>query len=279
MPIRYHVNIVPEGELVKLSVSGLQSRPAADSTRGEVRGFSQASHNRLMFLISSMKKHDMPLFVTLTYREFSNNFEEYKYHLHHFFVRLRRAFPKFGAIWKLEYQSRGAAHYHLLLWGVDYEDVLEWIPKNWNEIVQGDAVHLAFHRGELDNQHCVTPVRSWHGVKTYAAKYLGKIDDRYQTHTGRIWGKRGALPYGKRFTFKVDYHTYMAFRAAFLGYQGRDHTRQSLGLWGFAGNVADWIVYLEQLTREHEALSNPPPLWADDWRDMEPPQDDYIFLD
>ena len=39
---------------------------------------------------------------------------------------------------------------------------MEFIPEAWFEIAGGgDALHLAWHMGELDNDHCVQPVRSW----------------------------------------------------------------------------------------------------------------------
>ena len=79
-------------------------------------------------------------------------------------------------IWKLEPQERGAPHYHCLIWGVDEEDLFDFVAYTWYEIAgNNDRNHLKFHLGLLPNSKpCVSKVRSWRGVWAYASKYLGK---------------------------------------------------------------------------------------------------------
>ena len=61
--------------------------------------------------------------------------------------------------------------------------------------------HLRFHAGGYGNQHCVSVVRSWKGVWSYASKYLGKtfeVAGWENKPTGRFWGyiNREKIPFG-----------------------------------------------------------------------------------
>ena len=85
--------------------------------RGKVWGFSHASRARLIRLLNTIDS-EASVFVTLTYPgEFDNGLA--KLHLKRFANWFRNRFPSASFFWKLEYQRRGAAHYHLIVWGVD----------------------------------------------------------------------------------------------------------------------------------------------------------------
>src|SRR6185503_11803793 len=83
------------------------------------------------------------LFVTLTYpKQFPSDPGSYRSHLASFFKRLKRAFPTFSAIWKLEFQKRGAPHYHVLIFGVPFL-AKEWLSRCWYAIARsGDERHF-----------------------------------------------------------------------------------------------------------------------------------------
>lgn len=102
---------------------------------------------------------------------------------------LHRAYPECSGIWKLEPQERGAPHYHILLFGVDfihYSILAQW----WYEIVgSGDERHL-------QAGICIEAVRSREGVMHYASKlYMGKEIAGFEG-VGRFWGvfNRKKLP-------------------------------------------------------------------------------------
>jgi hypothetical protein len=143
----------------------------------------------------------LPFFVTLTYPSSFPDARSSKRHIKMFFQRFNRAFPGHGAIWKLEPQQRGAPHYHLLVWGCTVRDLYQFVPQAWFEIAgNGDNNHLLFHMGLLGNQHCVSEVRSWRGVWSYASKYLGKtFEVEGWDASGRFWGvvNRDNVPFGE----------------------------------------------------------------------------------
>jgi len=158
--------------------------------RGEVRGFSFQSRKRLIDLLHQVDRAavDVPLFVTLTYpAEWPADWKEYKRHLKAWVLRLRRAYPDASVIWRLEYQKRGAPHYHVLVFGIPFLPI-EWVSSSWFEVVgSGDVRHLA-----AGTQ--VARVLTWRGASYYCAKYLGKVQSGDGIPTGRIWGKSGPLP-------------------------------------------------------------------------------------
>lgn len=181
--------------------------------RGSINGFSRQSRARMLELIASiLRSAALPLFLTLTYPSKFPTVARSKRDLKIFIQRFIRRFPNAGGIWKLEPQERGAPHFHFLVWGVNLVEALGWVCKNWYEIAgDGDKNHLLFHMGVLKgSQPCVSQVRSWRGVWSYAAKYLGKtfeVAEWGNTWTGRFWGtfNRENIPFGEKKTLHVPY--------------------------------------------------------------------------
>lgn len=208
------VEVSPQGDYISLRSTG-RVTASSKSERGVIAGFSFRSRSRLMKKIAQLKRHHLPVFVTLTYPSvFPKDFEEYKYHVHKFLVYLFREFPGAGVIWKLEFQDRGAAHFHLLIWGVPLDVLMNYVPGSWYKIAGGgDINHLYWHQGLLGNgnKHCVQAVRSWRGVKSYAAKYMGKLDERIE-NTGRFWGIRGKVPFSPLLQFSMSMSAALEFR-------------------------------------------------------------------
>jgi len=224
---------------------------------GKIRSFSRRSRSRLNKKIATVRKSEIPCFVTLTYHEqYPTDFEEFKYHLHKFFANLHHKFPTFGAIWKLEFQKRGAPHYHLLIWGVSVEDLQKYIPSIWNKIAgYGSIEHLAWHNGELGhgNKHCVQEINSWNGVTSYAAKYFSKVDETLRS--GRIWGVRGHVPFSKILEFTVSLDVALKFRQYLANVRQYEFSR--LGFWT-SDYAVTWLLVLDFLIAADEAANTPP---------------------
>jgi len=228
----------------------------------------------------------IPLFVTLTYHEgIPSSFEGYKHHLDYFFIALLRRFPAAGSIWKLEYQFRGYAHFHLFVWGVPLDELRSFVPDTWHKIAgYGSSNHIKWHKGELGNGnvHCVQEVRSWGGVLSYASKYFAKLDD--QKVGGRVWGIRGShrvhvgyddkgkpkykkvsnVPFSKILEFKVSLDLALKFRAAVARQLNFDFQR--LGFW-CSNFSSDWLAFFAELDQNEFVENHPPddpPAWEDD---------------
>ena len=183
-----------------LSVTIPSNRPTlGGGKRGKVYGFSRNSRKRMLRLVNSINRTKVEprqaLFVTLTYPAvWPSDPKVWAAHLQAFRMRLERRWGIHAVIWKKEPQRRGAPHFHLLLLcdvktAAQVRIFRRWCSAAWYEVVgSGDAKH--FRAGTQ-----VETVRSWRGVVSYAAKYLGKESPGFVDQetgevlaTGRWWG-------------------------------------------------------------------------------------------
>jgi len=181
-----HICTFLDGGLVKVARSRVDRVQVGGGRRGIITGFSMGSRRRLMRMIAKTRKSELPAFVTLTYPgEYSQDPKVWKKHLRAFYARMKRKYPEACAIWKLEFQKRGAPHYHLLVWGVEWHKLRDFVPMAWYKVVKsGDIRHLL-----AGTQ--VEKVKSWRGVMAYASKYLAKLESVPSDAPGRFWGVLG----------------------------------------------------------------------------------------
>lgn len=184
----------PGASLVDVNVPRLRpQQPHKDAKpRGKIKEWSAASRARLKCFLGTLRREELAhaLVVTLTYpADFPapEDHAVYKGHLHTLQIYLRRKWPACSGIWKLEFQSRGAAHYHLMLYGlhgVELEVVRTWVRTTWYRIAHnGDR-----HRGMAATQ--VDQIKSVGGAVSYLIKYLSKDDQTMPGNFGgRYWGK------------------------------------------------------------------------------------------
>jgi len=156
------------------------------SGRGRIAGFSNKSRKRLFDFLSQVPRTAFSnglLFVTLTYpSEFPTDYKEYKAHLRAFLKRLYRKIGKeLPVLWRLEFQKRGAPHFHLIVWGISRLD-LQWLSRAWYNVVgSGDEKHLLAGTN-------VKSVRDRRLVLSYVSKYMAKGMALPDAMTGRVWG-------------------------------------------------------------------------------------------
>jgi hypothetical protein len=176
-----------EYSAVKIEIeNGREPHPLSCSHRGNVNGFSRKSRKRLFDLLASIPNSVLNqgvLFVTLTYPgEYPSEHEIYKSHLRAFLKRLyRKIGKKTPILWRLEFQERGAPHFHLLVFGVKRLD-LEWVSQSWYEVVESnDEKHLLAGTN-------VKFIRDRRAIVGYVSKYVAKVSLAKTAPTGRVWG-------------------------------------------------------------------------------------------
>jgi hypothetical protein len=170
----------------KHSQQGIKGR--GGGMRQAVQGFSEDSKRRMLFTFRNVV--GLRVLLTLTYpgkaelvptdgRVVKEHWDVMRRWLAHHGVR--------GA-WFLEFQRRGAVHFHVFLTG---EVPKEMVAKAWNRIAgQNDPDHLkAGIRIEA--------LRELHAAGAYAAKYLKKQEQKEVpegfSNVGRFWGLFGGL--------------------------------------------------------------------------------------
>lgn len=205
-----------------------ESEKVADEkkTRRCVIGLSRKSRLRLQVRINRCKF--LPghvFFTTLTYpAEFPAHCVA-KNDLRAFLKRIGRRFGKYGAIWRIENQKRGAPHFHIILFLgaiVPEHELTLWMVNAWYDIVgSGDPSHRIFG---VENQS----FRSARGLASYCSKYVSKLEegDRVRLIEGRQWGREGDFPEERiDFVFQTEKDFYCFWRII----------RRSKGLCGHVG--------------------------------------------
>jgi hypothetical protein len=128
------------------------------------------------------------IFVTLTYpHEYPQDPVLCKGHLKAFRKRLQREYKSFAAFWRLGIQTRGAWHFHLLLFvGSSFGPIGElrrFISSSWHEVT-GKVSEGHLHAGTR-----VEAVKRWKHVTSYVERYIAKPEEFPDgLKTGRIWG-------------------------------------------------------------------------------------------
>jgi hypothetical protein len=175
--------IYPNDCQVIYSHNGLCDPPS--SGKSEIEFFTKDSRRRLAF-VAANTHIIFTVMITLTYpKQFPANGEIVKRHFKRFKDSLLRKFPC-SYLWCIEFQRRGAPHYHVLIDSILPLDDKKWVSKRWYDVVgSGDAKHLqAGTRTEK--------LRSKRGGNRYIVKYAGKmrqkkVPDGYEK-VGRFWG-------------------------------------------------------------------------------------------
>lgn len=186
---RYWAQYTVSGAWVRLRSSGERQPRVPDIARGRIDSFSRRSRSRLIQQCVKVdrSKQAGALFVTLTYpSSWPADSSSWKRHLDSFWKRCQREYPHLSAIWKLEFQLRGAPHFHLLVYGQPFVPHA-WIAEQWFEVVgSGDEAH---RKAGTE----VRRVESYRHAAYYASKYLSKIQTNGEggAYVGRYWGVLG----------------------------------------------------------------------------------------
>ena len=157
--------------------------------RGVVQGFSAAARKRMLEMLNKLK-FERITFVTLTYPDVWNpDGHEYKKHLRRFRARIERKFGKVRVLWRLEFQRRGAPHYHLLFFDAPWIEK-EWLSDAWwGSVGSRDADHREYGTnikgvaGQGENGKIISYVAK------YAAKPLQEGTVKDDSWTGRYYGR------------------------------------------------------------------------------------------
>jgi len=246
------------------------------STRGVISGFSAKSRHRLLKLIATINfEGHKAIFVTLTYpAEFPDPMTA-KAHCRAFLKRINRMYPdvKPAVLWRLEFQERGAPHFHLMFFDLPFTEK-DTIQRLWMEVI-GVTDTRVFTRIEFIK----SPRQAMHYVAKYMAKRRGfsggfnglpypATDDEDTPQLGRLWGieNRINLPICPRIYFTVTgcWGAIWQFkRYARKKWRGVNNHFQK-GFTLFVSDSSQWLALFRHCVTDLDHYGDVPLF---DWRD------------
>jgi len=248
-----------QGRLVKAEVKTLGHQPNTHKhKRNVITDFSAQSRGRLFELFNSLKLNRRATFVTLTYPTSAVNQIDAKRHLRAFFKRINRMFNnrKISGIWRMEFQERGAIHFHVILFGLPFIHKTT-VSALWAQVTQ--------------TYHPFTRIEGVSGHKkltNYIAKYVGKVngdtDDGFNSLTylsayqfqqgekiGRVWGylNKKELPFDDKEVLELPFYfaSFMAFRDKAAAIHPPIFRSISFGFKIFVGSATSWLDYFHDI--------------------------------
>lgn len=158
--------------------------------RSKIVEFTMDSRRKLAFTAANTEVNFTHM-VTLTYpKEFETDGKMVKVHLNRFLSWLRAKVEGVEYLWFLEFQKRGAPHYHILI----------------NRAINKAEISIRWYKavGSFDVNHLcagtrIERVREEDGARRYAVKYAMKMEQKRvpaeYRNVGRFWGNsKGVKP-------------------------------------------------------------------------------------
>lgn len=173
----------------------LQARPNTNNRRSKITKLTHKSLSRLALTVTETETPLLSI-LTLSYgATFPSNGSQSKRHLNSFLSWLRsRGYTDY--VWFLEFQDRGAPHYHLLC-GWEYDKSLHRdIAHRWASILRKslDLTEDEFKaiRRQHNRKAVYEKIRKRDGAARYAIKYACKLEQKIVpvlfSNVGRFWG-------------------------------------------------------------------------------------------
>lgn len=104
---------ITEGAESKNKEGRKSDKGNSENTRTRRKQTLNEARNNIIRLVSC--NQDMKIFCTLTYKENFKDLENSRKHLEYFFKKLHKDYDNLKYLWVMEYQDRGAIHFHILL--------------------------------------------------------------------------------------------------------------------------------------------------------------------
>ncbi len=171
-----------------------KTHPATYTTkRGKIQELTYKSRKRCKLAIRNTI-HLMTTEAGVTYpKEYPIDGRTVKKHLNTLLQWLRRRNAEY--VWVIEFQERGAPHYHFILSRPFDEG--EW-SRAWNRIISADLPKYRDDPSALKHGAHIALIRHSGKYGNYMTTYLNKLDQKevpeYYQSVGRFWGMtRGLL--------------------------------------------------------------------------------------
>jgi hypothetical protein len=231
-PFRYAVELTPGSVRITRSSKVQNSlKPEGYKARTEINGWSAKSRSNMVSRMCSLDYQAMlgqpdrtPCLITLTYpgnwQAVVPDGESAMRHLKLFRARYERRWGEpLRAVWKMEFQRRGACHFHLFTSIPNRPGFAEWLSQAWTDIVAPDDAderekHLAAGTGldyntgvRANNPKRVAVYFAKHNSPNHGAKeYQNQPPAEWLAagSVGRFWGYWNTKPLTVRIPIGED---------------------------------------------------------------------------
>lgn len=255
----YHIDAeaLLQGGLLQVKTRSLNTPlKQRASGRRPVRFFTRKSRLAMLRMVSRLVERPA-LFITLTYRSNMRDHVAAKRHLDLALRWLKRFLPRSSILWRMEYQKRGAIHFHLIAFD-SYAVPVQSFTVYWQRLTGDDSYpDVKFVQ------------RGRRRLLAYVSKYLAKADDTQadgldnvpnsEMWVGRFWGvfNRKYLPFAQAQRLSIIHAgvLYALRRAVRRFLQGRCSVRflrmlkvgRPLGFTVFIDSAELWYTAVKQI--------------------------------
>lgn len=247
--------------------------------RGRITAWSYRSRARMLYRLASIdweKCSGIAEMVTLTYpSEFPLDGETCKAHLQAFRKRYERRWGPAQGAWKLEFQRRGAPHFHVLLYrpvDSEFRVFTRWVSRAWYHIVgSNDPRHLRAGTGvDRETFRRAGKKATARRIAHYFAKHAGpgrtgtksyqnEVPDAF-ANCGRFWGIWGVSP--AEVTVPVTREDAVQLRRFVRSYRRSQNRRASsastVRTWSLVDSPGAFVVQVTRWCRGPEVLHRTP---------------------
>lgn len=207
------ITLKAQGSLLEVKLPGQTEGSGGRKTA--ITDFTTSSRRTFLKAFARTKYDGKSIFLTLTYGQ---NYPAPKYakiHLDTLFKRIKRKFPKSSGYWRLEFQKRGAVHFHVILFNLPFWDKKD-VKKAWAEIIGAEYCDNGYRKPQrkkggivqrmrvkrvIPRPSAIAPypkasrppftrielVRSRRGAWSYISKYMAKSGAHERSASGFIY--------------------------------------------------------------------------------------------
>lgn len=187
-----------------------------------IKKFSQNSRRRLSNNLGKIRfeLYNLKILCTLTFHEkFPLEKSSLKKLVDNFNKSLKRFDEGLEYIWKLEFQKRGAPHFHYILLSKNNYSLEK--KKKLNQFLRETWIRLVADDSEDFKKHSLDFREIYNDAKTvnYLLKYVGKIDESTDNiELGRYWALSNKIDFSPLRVVNVDEDFYESLRIILLRY-------------------------------------------------------------
>ena len=193
-----------------------------ERTSNDIRCFSYNSRLRMQKLLAKINfsSYGPPIFLTTTFHNiYSSDKMLLKKLLDNYIKSALRIKYKFHYIWRLEFQKRGAPHFHFILLPFTNLDTNQ--KKSFQRSLKKKWLHFLKDNSLFTNLYSTKfiDIENTKSVSAYLSKYMAKTDNQLKENSpGRFWGYSRKIEISPIFSLDLSRKSYAIIKKILSNY-------------------------------------------------------------